>query len=312
MDVCTWTLPAAAVSGAPSGCALVASGAEPVLLWPTMGLPTALPWRVFTPAAQADFALIPDLLPNDRRVAALLADERRGLAFAVAASSAQPLGAQGGLELVLATWAAREQARLGLAATRGPVIVVGDDLRGSLTAEVRGALDDVKALLAPLPWPRWAGPVVVFVDQSERGIPPHGVARSALPLLQFAEPGGLRARAASDLARLALALTVPPPSGWPGWLTAGVAEVARAKAAGEGPSPRAMRERRHAAGAAAIASLLLATPAAADAALSGALVQPLLTPDGQAHFTSLLDLLRQGASSEGALRIAYGITIPYW
>ena len=311
MDVCTWTLPPAAVSGAPSSCALTASGAEPVLLWSTMGLPTALPWRAFSPAAQADFALIPGLLTNDRRVAALLADERRGLAFTVAASSAQPLGAQGGLELVLATWAAREQARLGLAATRGPVLVVGD-VHGSLTAEVRGALDDVKALLAPLPWPRWAGPVVVFVDQAERGIPPHGVVRPALPLLQFAEPGGLRARAASDLARLTLALTVPPAGGWPGWLTAGVAEVARAKAAGEGPSPRAMRERRQAAGAAAIAAQLMATPASADAALSGALVQPLLTPDGQGHFISLLDLLRQGASSEGALRIAYDITPAHW
>lgn len=312
MDVSTWTLPPAAVSGAPSGCALAAHGAEPVLLWPSMGLPTVLPWRAFTPAAQADFALIPGLLPKDRRVAALLADERRGPAFAVAASSAQPLGAQGGLELVLATWAAREQARLGLAATRGPVIVVGDDVRGSLAVEVRGALDDVKVLLAPLPWPRWAGPVVVFIDKAERGIPPYGVVRPALPLLQCAEPGGIRARVAGDLARLALALTVPPPAGWPGWLTAGVAEVARAKTAGEGPSPRAMRERRQAAGAAAIAALLLAAPASADPALSGALVQPLLSPDGQGHFTSLLDLLRQGASSEGALLIAYGITPARW
>jgi hypothetical protein len=107
-------------------------------------------------------------------------------------------------------------------------------------------------------------------------------------------------------------LSVPPSGGWPGWLSNGVAEVARAKAAGEGPSPRVMRERRQAAGPEAIAAMLLATPLQADVALSGALVQPLLTPDGQAHFASLLDLLRQGASSAGALRIAYGITPARW
>jgi hypothetical protein len=312
MDVSTWTLPPAAVSRAPSACVITAVGADPALLWSTAGLPVVIPWRAFTPAMQADFALLPGLLPSSWRVSALLADERRQAAFAIASSSAQPLSSQAGLELILATWAAREQARLGLPATRAAVLVVGDDVRGSRTADIRGALEDVRSVLAPLPWPRWAGPVVVFCDQAERGIPSQGVVRPALPLLQLAPAEGLRARAASSLARLAMELSVPPSGGWPGWLSNGVAEVARAKAAGEGPSPRVMRERRQAAGPEAIAAMLLATPLQADVALSGALVQPLLTPDGQAHFASLLDLLRQGASSAGALRIAYGITPARW
>ena len=75
-----------------------------------------------------------------------------------------------------------------------------------------------------------------------------------------------------------------------------------------------MRERRQAAGAETITALLEA-PAGApipDAGLCGALVQPFLTPDGQGRFTSLLDLLRQGASSAGAVRVAYGVTPQAW
>lgn len=314
MDSAAWTLPPAAAQGAPSVCATTTPVSIPVLAWPGAGMPMVLPLSVFTPHTQADFALIPGLLSTDRRVAALLADDRRTPAFTIAMSEVRPVSAQGRLELELATWAAREQAKLGLPVTRGPVIVVGDDPRGSLAAEVRGALDDVHFLLAPLPWPRWAGPVVVFIGTEDRGIPSTGVVRPALPLVQFTDAKGLRARAAGGLARLALDLTVPPPNGWPSWLSVGVAEVCRARAAGEGPSPRQMRERRQAAGPEAITALLELPAGApiADPALSGALVQLFLTPDGQGHFTSLLDLLRQGASSAGAVRIAYGVTPPTW
>ena len=310
MDSAAWTLPPAAVQGAPSVCATTSSVSTPVLGWPGAGFPTVLPLNVFTPHSQADFAEIPGLLAVDRRVGALLAEERRAPAFAIAMSDARPLGAQGRLELELAAWAAREQARLGLPAVRGPVIVVGDDPRGNLAAEVRGAVEDVRVVLAPLPWPRWAGPVVVYIGSEERGIPAGGVIRPALPLLQVPDTQNLRAHIAGRLARLALDLSVPPAAGWPSWLSAGVAEVCRARAAGEGPSPRLMRERRQAAGATAISTLLAAQTA--DPQLSGALVQVLLTPDGQGHFSSLLDLLRQGASSAGAVRIAYGLSPQAW
>ena len=318
MDSAAWTVPPAAVYGAPStsgGAALSRSSggshaSEPVLVWPTAGLPIVLPLDVFTATAQADFAQISGLLSVDRRVAALLADERRVPAFALASRDPRPLGAQGRLELELAAWAAREQAKLGLPATRGPVIVVGDDPRGSLAAEVRGALEDVRAVLAPLPWPRWAGPVVVYIGVEERGIPDSGVVRPALPMLQLSNGNGLRTQVASRIARLALDLSAPPTGGWPGWLSSGAAEVCRARAAGEGPSPLLMRQRRQAAGPAAISALLEAPTAERE--LSGALVQVLLTPTGQTHFSSLLDLLRQGASSAGAVRIAYGLSPQAW
>lgn len=310
MDSAAWTVPPAAVAGSPRTCATTLPVGTPILEWPTAGLPVPLPLGVFTPKTQADFAEISGLMSVDRRVAALLADERRATAFTIAVKDPRPLGAQGRLELELAAWAAREQAKLGLPATRGPVIVVGDDPRGSLAAEVRGALDDVRFVLAPLPWPRWAGPVVVFIGPEDRGIPASGVVRPALPLLQVSDGIGLRSQAANKLARLALDLSSPPSGGWPNWLSVGVAEVCRARAAGEGPSPLLMRERRQAAGPAAISALLEAP--AADPQLSGALVQVLLTPAGQGHFTSLLDLLRQGASSVGAVRIAYGFSPQAW
>ena len=201
MDSAVWILPPAAVQGVPSVCPVTAPGRMPVLAWPSAGLPVVLPIEVFTPQAQAGFATIPGLLSTDRRVGILLADEQRSLAFAIATRDARPLGAQGRLELELAGWAAREQARLGLPATRGPVIVVGDDSRGTLAADVRGALDDVRILLAPLPWPRWAGPVVVFIGSEDRGIPLTGVARPALPLLQFPDA----------------ACGLVPPAAWPAW-----------------------------------------------------------------------------------------------
>lgn len=312
MDAAAWTLPPLAGAGLPVAASIAAStsGSRPVLAWASAGLPVVMPLAGLPAAMQADFAAVGAGLPLDYRVAALLAVDRRGEAFALASASPRPLGMQGRLELELAAWAGREQLRLGLPAGRGPVLVVGDDGRGTLSGEVRGALEDVREVLAPLPWPRWAGAVVVYVGGDERGIPPDGVARPALPLIRLPGADNARPTAAAILARLTLRLCVPPSAGWPAWLTAGVAEVCRARAAGEGPSPRAMRERRQAAGAAAIRTQL--TVVEADPALCGALIQPLLAPGQRDRFTSFLDLLRQGASSEGALRVAYGVTPESW
>jgi hypothetical protein len=67
-----------------------------------------------------------------------------------------------------------------------------------------------------------------------------------------------------------------------------------------------MREVRHAAGAAGIAATLTAREP--DEHLAEALCVPLLHPSTRKHFSALLDLLRNGAGSEGALRVAYGLT----
>lgn len=298
MDVAACSLPPPPAAASP-----VAASAS-ALAWQTAGLPLVLPSAAMSAAGSVHLAMIDGLLPIDRRVAVLLAADRRAEAFALAVRDPRPLAAQGGLDRELALWAATEQARLALPATRGPALVVGDDQRGSALTEVRGGLTDARELL-PLPWPRWAGPLVVYLDESGRGIPPQGVVRPALPLLQFPPGGDLRARTAAAVAVLALDLSAPPAAGWPAWLRTGVGELARAKAAGEGPSPRLMRERRQAAGAAGLAALFTAPAAAPD--LAGAVAAALLTPARRERFPVLLDLLRQGASGEGALRVAYGL-----
>jgi hypothetical protein len=71
-------------------------------------------------------------------------------------------------------------------------------------------------------------------------------------------------------------------------------------------SPAKMRDVRRAAGAAAIAAALVAPDP--DERLAEALCVPLLHPLQRQHFSALLDLLRNGAGSEGALRVAYGLT----
>ncbi len=321
MDAAAWTLPPSFAPGPPVAVAAAHPGSSsisaPVVMWSTAGLPVVLPLAVLSPAGLADLAANSELLSRDQRVAALLAVDRRAEAFALARAELRPLGAAGRLELELAAWAAGEQARLGLPASRGPVLVIGDDARGTVAGEVRRALDDVRTLMGALPWPRWAGPLVIFVDGDERGIPAAGVVRPALPLLRMqreidGKAVDLRASAAAMIARLALDLSVPPASGWPPWLRAGVSEVARARAAGEGPSPRLMRERRVAAGPQVIRSLVTATDDHPDHELCGALVQPLVAAERSERLISLLDLLRQGASSEGAVRIAFGLTPESW
>ena len=280
------------------------SAGASVLAWATAGLPAVLPLAAVPAADHVRLAEQEGLLPVDRRVALLLAADRRAEAFALAVRDPRPFAAQGGLDRELALWGAAEQGRLALPAVRGPVLVAGDDPRGSAQTEIRGGLADTRELL-PLPWPRWAGPLVVYLDGVDRGIPAGGVVRPALPLIQLAPGGDLRARTAAVVAVLGLDLTAPPAGGWPAWLRAGVAELARAKAAGEGPSPRLMRERRQAAGAVGLAALFAAPSAAPE--LSGAVAAALLVPARRERFPVLLDLLRQGASSAGALRVAYGL-----
>jgi hypothetical protein len=280
------------------------AASETWLAWPTAGLPVVLPWTTMPPAVGADLAAREGLLPLPRRVALLLAADRRAQAWALAIREPRPLAAQGRLEIELAVWAAAEAGRLGLPAGRGPVLVVGES-QESLGA-IRGALNDVQDLLA-LPWPRWAGPVVVFIGGPERGIPPTGVVRPALPLFQIPPGGDPRPVMAAHLAQLALDLTAPPPGGWPEWLRQGIAEVARAKAAGEGPSPRRMRDRRTTAGVAAIRALFAAPEP--DPALAGAVVAPLVTKFNQDRWIAFLDLLRQRAGAEGALQMAFAVPL---
>ena len=292
---------------APAQTVEVAAGA---LLVPTAGLPLILPRSALSPDQQAELAARSTALAIDQRVALLLAGGRREAAFTLATRDPRPLAAQGRLDLELANWAAAEMARLGLPATRSPILVVGDDPRGQNTGDLRAALGDVRDLL-PIAWPRWAGPVVVYLDAGARGIPAEGVVRPALPLLQFAPGSPLRTVGATRLATLALDLAAAPAGGWPAWLRVGVGETARARTAGEGPSPRLMRERIRTAGPDAIAALW-APNTAPDPQLAGAVVALQLQPQRRERFATFLAFVRGGATSGGALLTAYGAMPDTW
>ncbi len=307
MDSSTWCLPPVAATTAPVAV-VCGSGphAAPVVEWATAGLPVVLPLAALPLAVQVEFAAREGILPLDRRVSLLLAGDRRAEAFALAIRVPHPLGAQGRLELELAAWAAAERVRLGLpSGGSGTVLVVGEDPRGAAAGDIRGALTEVTELLSPLPWPRWAGPVVVYLDGTARGIPTGGTIRPALPLLQITPGPHLRGVAAERLARLAFELSAPPAVGWPPWLTIGAGAAAQAVATGEGLSPRALGAIRTTAGVTGIVALVSAE--VPDQALAKAVVGLLLSPSRRASFASFLDLLRQGASSTGALRVAYGL-----
>ena len=81
----------------------------------------------------------------------------------------------------------------------------------------------------------------------------------------------------------------------------------KAKTRGEGPSPALMLDRRQQAGRAALATLL-ADPKP-DPALAMALCAPLVHSRRRHLLPNLLDLLRGGAGGEGAIHIAYDLTL---
>ncbi|MBA2482674.1 MAG: hypothetical protein H0V44_18580 [Planctomycetes bacterium] len=251
-------------------------------------------------------------LPLDVRVTAALDAEQPEAAWSEVARLTAPLASVRRLEAVLTLWAAREAARLQLPAPTGGVILAGDRSRVRLADDATGALSDVYALLDPWPWPRWCGPVVAVID--DHAVPglagADAIVRPALPLVRVrqdaADKAGIRPAFARAFCLLAVRSTVPPRTGWPAWLEQGLVALADARARDEVVSPRRMRELRHATGARGIAAALAA--AAPDARLAMAICSPLLHPDRRKHLPALLDLLRNGAGSEGALRVAYGMT----
>ena len=200
----------------------------------------------------------------------------------------------------LLTWSAREQARLGLPIAKGQLIPLaappGSD----------GAVATTVTLLAAAPG-RWFGPLVVagagatFTTLDAPGL----LVRPVLPALRLAG-GATRSAVAGGAALLILALSRPPAGGWPVWLVDGCTGLAVAVDRDGLVSPQAMQARRQAAGAPAIEALLEGRRV--DPALATAVVAYLLHERRRTRLASLLDLLRSGASSAGALRIAYDLT----
>ncbi len=204
------------------------------------------------------------------------------------------------LTSTLLTWSAREQARLGLPIAKGHLIPL------SAPPGSDGAVATTSALLAAAPG-RWFGPLVVAgVDAPFAPLErPGQLVRPALPALRLAK-AATRSAVADGTARLILALSRPPAGDWPTWLTDGCAGLAVALDRDGLVSPQAMQARRQAAGAPAINALLEGRRA--DPALATAVVAYLLHERRRTRLASLLDLLRSGASSPGAVRIAYDLT----
>ncbi len=275
-------------------------------------VPLCVPLAGLSPRLRADWLLaLPDA-PLDDRVSAALAGERVDKAWELVIATPAPLTSIGRLDLVLSLWQAQEFARLGLPAPSGPVQVCSDNAVPHLAEDAESAVRLVQDLLSPLPWPRWSGPLLLVVDRPRLDpFPGHDrLVRPAAPGLRLhAPPEGLARREllCAELTLLALDLTAPPRGGWPPWLSCGLAQVARAKGRDGGPSPVGMQAMRQNAGPEVLRAVLLSPQP--DPPLAGAICAYLTHPRRRAHLANLLELLRHGVPAEGALRVAYDVTI---
>lgn len=270
--------------------------------------PLVIPVEALPSAPRATRLLAERRLPLGERVATALAWGADDEALRAAIGMAGPLDADRALDTALESWAAAEAARLGLPRDAAMIAIGLDGRVRQAGTEERAALADVQELLMPLAWPRWRGPLLLVPYGVDHPAIPPGVARlvrPALPVLRL-PPGG-RTGLAVAIAELALALSAPPSAGWPEWLAAGMAGCARARADGSGLPERRLAERRAAAGEQAVMRLL-AGDGPVDRELATAVVGGLLHPRRRGRLPDLLELLRHGAGSAGAVATAYGLS----
>ncbi len=277
-------------------------------------MPLVMPLEWIPPNTRAAWVADAESVPPAVRITSLLQADQPQQAWKLIARSQIGVTEDPAVYRALHLWAAREQARLDLPATRDHLLLL--DAAGQPdTARARGTnagLGDVRAMFDSLPWPRWAGPLVVVQGDAELAFLPAGVdllTRPALPVarIEVGLVGIDRRRAiARRSCALYLALSFPPPSGWPQWLVDGMVAVADAKSRGLGPSPRAMARRRSEAGAQAITLLLHG--ARRDAELAMAVCAPLCHTRRKHRLPAFFELLRNEVDSPTALRIAYGQT----
>jgi hypothetical protein len=281
--------------------------------WSGAFVPVVLPLAALPPAQRARLALSYESIPLEVRVGAALDAGLVNEAWALLLRTPGPISRTLGLELTLSAWAGREQARLHLPATRDPILVLTASGKPVPGLEVAFALTTTREMLSALSWPRWAGPVVVVVDDLGDRDPMPGsqrVVRPALPMVRLGTPPANCTRSellGIELTRLVLELEMPPPGGWPAWLRVGLEQVVQAKLRGEGPSPLKMLGLRQRAGADGLAKLL--TDPTPNAELAGALCAPLVHTRRRHLLAKLFDLLRGGGQAAGAIQLAYGLTL---
>lgn len=213
------------------------------------------------------------------------------------------------LDSVLASWAAREQARLALGPAHGGIIIHGGEsrLRTQHSRSLARALVEARSLFISLPWPRWSGPLVVQLGETTSV-----EWRPALPLVEIPDSGDDRDRRAAlgqAISDLVLASAAPPSAGWPAWLSEGLGAVSAQRAMGGVPSPLRSLRTRQQQGGAALNSLWRATTLDDEQrALSAAVVVLLTSERRRGQLNSLLDLIRNGVSAPEAITIAYGLS----
>jgi hypothetical protein len=285
-----------------------------VLCWPGAFLPQLVPLECLSPEHRASVLVASDEVPLAVRVRGELNCGQEQRAWALLSHLTNPLNVPTGLDTVLQLWNAQAAATLGLPVARTAVQIVAPttsreaDQQQAANAAAEG-LQAVYNLLDHWPWPRWIGPVLMICDDRVYpGLPAAAqqLQRPALPLvrMQLDTPSSEIAR---RLLRLTLALSAPPASGWPPWMTMGLGELAAAKAESQLVSPHQMLVVRQAAGMNGLIELMTSTHP--DPHLSQAVASYLLHPARSANFPSLLDLLRNGATSQGALEVAYGMSL---
>ena len=282
-----------------------------IAIMPGAAGPVVIPLSWLPAAVRARWLLDDGRAPLAARVGAALDAGLDEAAWSVLRARSEPLEGDLRLEQTLDGWAQREAVRLGLPPSRSELYlaVAGGACVVAPNDQALG-LGDARAVLSGLAWPRWRGQVLA-VTSAERERLPQGqerMARPALPIMRVAEQAGRSRREAVAAATVALALdlTGPPGDGWPAWLRIGLGEVAAGIARGEGPSPRAMHERRKQAGERRIAALFTAVDP--DPALAMAVCAHLVHSKRRHLLPNLLDPLRNGSTGVAALAIAYGLT----
>ena len=280
-------------------------------------LPLILPMTGLTAKQRAQLMLTNGNLDLDARVTAALDAGLTDEAWSLVIRMPGPITRTIGLQTILAGWAAREQMRLGLPVTQNAIQLLSENSHGGApfdSTDSTKVMSTTHEMLSALSWPRWAGPVVVVIGDLAAKDPIPGrqrLVRSSLPIVRLSELTGGTTRneqLSAELIHLMLESQSPPKNGWPAWLSLGLSEVAKAKTRGgiASPSPLKMHSIRQRAGSAGITALLVA--AKPDPELSAAVCAYLVHSRRRHLLGKLLDLIRGGAQSVGALRVAYDLT----
>jgi hypothetical protein len=278
-------------------------GMTPIIL-PVSGLP---------PATLARLVINRQDLPLEHRVSAALAADDTASAWQLIIRSAGAAHRNIAVSNLLSHWSAKELDRLKLKPTRDVVLLLSNNDRIHHTMQVATTYNIIQEMLSGLRWPRWTGPLIVVMNDIGEQDPYPGIdqiMRPALPMVRMspATPGITQSEALGvHLTTLTLALEAPPAAGWPAWLSVGLNEVAKAKIRGEGPSPLKMHSIRQEAGLKRLEQLF--SDEKPDATLAMAVCAPLVHSRRRHLLGNLLDLLRGGAASPGAIHVAYGLTL---